>query len=63
MYLGAIGASAANGSFLSGTADTSGLHHLTVFMFVVAVLFLAVTASDRSLARVGDHNDRTSARQ
>jgi MFS family permease len=52
-YLGAIVASAANGAFLSHRADTNGLHHLAGFMLAAAVLFLAVTAADRTLSRVG----------
>lgn len=52
-YLGAIGASAANGAFLKRTADTAGLHHLAVFVLAVAALFLAVTVLDRSLPRIG----------
>jgi MFS family permease len=52
-YLGAIGASAANGSFLKRTADTAGLHHLAVFVLAVAALFLAMTVLDRSLPRIG----------
>ena len=39
--------------FLGHRADTAGLHHLAVFVFAVAVVFLAVTALDRSLRRVG----------
>jgi MFS family permease len=53
MYLGAIIAAAANGAFLSHGADTPGLHHLAVFMLVVAVLFLLVSLADRSLGRIG----------
>jgi len=44
---------AANGAFLSHGADTAGLHHLAVFMLVVAVLFLLVSLADRSLGRIG----------
>lgn len=46
-YLGAMIASAANGAFLKHSANTSGLHHLAVFMLVVAFLLLAMTALDR----------------
>jgi MFS family permease len=53
MYLGALVASAANGAFLNRTADTRGLHHLAVFLVVVAVLMLALTVVDRSLRRIG----------
>jgi MFS family permease len=56
-YLGAIVASAANGAFLKHTANTSGLHHLAVFMLIIAVLFLAVTLLDRSLSQVGTPKD------
>lgn len=52
-YLGAIVASAADGAFFGQRADTSGLHHLAVFMLVVSGLFLALTVVDRSLRRVG----------
>jgi hypothetical protein len=52
-YLGAIAASAAGGAFFGPTADTAGLHHLALFMLVVAALFLALTTFDRSLSRVG----------
>jgi MFS family permease len=52
-YLGAIVASAASGGFLGTRADTPGLHHLALFLLVVAVLFLVVTLADRSLAVVG----------
>jgi MFS family permease len=52
-YLGAIVASAANGAFLRHRADTGGLHHLAVFLLVVAGLFVTVAVLDRSLRRVG----------
>ncbi len=52
-YLGAIVASAANGAFLSGRADTGGLHHLAWFMVAIAALFLVTTVADRSLSRIG----------
>jgi MFS family permease len=55
-YLGAIVASAANGAFLSHRADTAGLHHLAWFMLATAVLFLAVTVTDRTLSRLGRPN-------
>lgn len=51
-YLGAIIASAANGVFLSRGADTTGLHHLALFMLAAAVLFLVITLLDRSLRHV-----------
>jgi hypothetical protein len=53
LYLGAIVASAANGTFLRHRADTGGLHHLAMFLLVVAVLFVTLTVLDRSLRRVG----------
>lgn len=52
-YLGAIVASAADGAFLTGRADTGGLHHLAWFMVAIAALFLVTTAADRSLSRIG----------
>lgn len=52
-YLGAIIASAADGTFFGQRADTSGLHHLAVFMLVVSGLFLALTVIDGSLRRIG----------
>lgn len=51
-YLGAITASAADGAFFGQTANTSGLHHLGVFLAAVAAASLALTAVDRSLVRV-----------
>ncbi|WP_345412808.1 MFS transporter [Pseudonocardia xishanensis] len=51
-YLGAIVASVGNGVFLADRADTPGLHHLALFLLVVAVVFLAVTLADRSLRSV-----------
>lgn len=53
MYLGAIIASAATGSFLGDGATSPGLHRLAAFVLVVAGLFLAATLADRSLRRVG----------
>jgi MFS family permease len=53
MYLGAIVSSVATGFFFPHRADTAGLHHLAWFMLVVSALFLAITAADRSLRRVG----------
>jgi MFS family permease len=52
-YLGAIIASAAGGTFFKQRADTGGLHHLAWFLLIVAVLFLVITAADRSLGRIG----------
>jgi MFS family permease len=56
-YLGAISAAAANGAFLANAADTSGLHHLALFIGPCAVLFLAATLADRSLRRIGETPD------
>jgi MFS family permease len=50
-YLGAIGSSAATGAFFTVTADTAGLHELTVFMTAAAVLLVGLTVGDRSLGR------------
>jgi nicotinamidase-related amidase/predicted MFS family arabinose efflux permease len=52
-YLGAISAAAANGAFLAGGADTTGLHHLALFTGACAVLLLVATLADRSLRRIG----------
>ena len=52
-YLGALVASAAAGVSFGRTASSDGLHHLAIFMVVAAVLFLLITAADRSLARCG----------
>ena len=52
-YLGAIIASTANGLAFGHGADTAGLHDLSIFMVVVAALFLVLTLADRSLGRVG----------
>ncbi|MFC4947381.1 MFS transporter [Pseudonocardia sp. GCM10023141] len=52
LYLGAIVAAAANGSFLRDGASTAGLHGLAIFMVAVAVAFLAITVADRGLRRV-----------
>ncbi|HVX47659.1 MAG TPA: MFS transporter [Mycobacteriales bacterium] len=57
MYLGAIIASAANGAFFGHRASTTGMHHLAVFLIVIAGLFLLLTLIDRSLARVGRESD------
>jgi MFS family permease len=50
-YLGAIVASAAGGTAFRHGADAAGLHHLAVFLLVVAGLFLIVTIADRGLVR------------
>jgi MFS family permease len=52
-YLGAIVAAAAGGAFFGRTADTPGLHHLSVFLLVAAAGYLVLVVGDRSLARVG----------
>ncbi|MCW2505469.1 MAG: major facilitator superfamily permease [Actinomycetia bacterium] len=52
-YLGAMGASVANGAFFRHGASTAGLHHLAVFLLVVSGLLLAATLLDRSLRHVG----------
>ena len=48
-YLGAMVAAVANGAFFAGGARTAGLHHLALFLLVVAVTLLVVTVIDRSL--------------
>jgi MFS family permease len=58
-YLGAIVASAANGTFLAHGASTDGLHHLAVFVLAIAGLLLVVTLLDRSLRQVGAPRDST----
>ncbi len=57
VYLGAIVASAGTGRSFSEPADTTGLHDLTCFMLVLAVMTLVVTVDDRSLRRVGTPKD------
>ncbi|GAA0552165.1 MFS transporter [Paractinoplanes ferrugineus] len=52
-YLGAMVSSAATGAFFDHGADTPGLHHLAVFLIVVASLLLLVVLADRSLRRLG----------
>jgi hypothetical protein len=51
-------AAAANGVFFQHGADTAGLHDLAVFLIAVTVLLLAVTLTDRSLARLGSRARR-----
>ncbi|MGC4943268.1 MFS transporter [Kribbella sp. DT2] len=51
-YLGALTAAAANASFFSDGATTSGLHELSWFLLGVGVLLLALTVLDRSLNRI-----------
>jgi hypothetical protein len=52
-YLGAIVAAAASGVFFGQRADTAGLHHLAGFMLGAAAVYVVLTATDRSLARIG----------
>ncbi|NKQ56253.1 MFS transporter [Amycolatopsis sp. K13G38] len=59
-YLGAITASVANGGFLGANAGTSGMHHLAVFLLVIAVVLLAATLVDRSLKKYGKEEIRGS---
>jgi hypothetical protein len=49
-YLGAISASAAAGAFFGARADTTGLHHLALFLIAIAALSCALVVGDRSLA-------------
>ncbi|MGH3502167.1 MAG: MFS transporter [Nocardioidaceae bacterium] len=56
-YLGAIVAGAAQGNFLSAANPTDGLHHLALFMLVIAALLLALTALDRPLHRLGSRQE------
>ena len=60
MYLGAVVSAAASGLFLHDGATTAGLHGLSVFVLVVAVLLLVVTIADRSLARIGSTPEKES---
>ncbi|MER6353942.1 MFS transporter [Streptomyces sp. NPDC001634] len=52
MYLGALGASAADAGFFAHGADTAGLHDLALFTAAGSVLFVLVTLFDRSLSTV-----------
>ncbi|ASW57723.1 MFS transporter [Plantactinospora sp. KBS50] len=52
-YLGAMVASALSGAFFGATADTSGLHHIGAALALGTAALLALTAVDRSLARIG----------
>ncbi|MFE6054844.1 MFS transporter [Kitasatospora sp. NPDC056446] len=52
MYLGAMGASAANAAFFPHGATTGGLHRLALFMLGGATLLFLLTAPDRSLGRL-----------
>ncbi|MEV6287624.1 MFS transporter [Kribbella sp. NPDC051770] len=51
-YLGALTAAAANASFFSDGATTTGLHELSWFLLGVGVLLLVLTVLDRSLSRI-----------
>ncbi|MES4907330.1 MULTISPECIES: MFS transporter [unclassified Streptomyces] len=62
-YLGAIVASSAYGAFYGARADTGGLHGLAWLMLAVAAVFLAVTAVDRSLGRIGADDRSPSAQR
>lgn len=50
-YLGAITSSAAQGGFYGHRADTSGMHHLALFLVIASAAFLLVNVLDRSLTR------------
>ncbi|MFI5958426.1 MFS transporter [Cryptosporangium sp. NPDC051539] len=50
-YLGAITSSAALGTFYGRRADTTGMHHLAMFLVVAAIAFLLVNVLDRSLPK------------
>ena len=52
MYMGSMLASAATAASFGRRADTPGIHHLTAFMLGAGVLYLLVSAVDRSLGRV-----------
>jgi MFS family permease len=56
-YLGAIVASAATAAVFSHRADTTGLHHLAMFVLAVSGLLLAATLADRALRRIGRPTD------
>jgi MFS family permease len=51
VYLGAITSAAAQGGFYGERADTTGMHHLAVFLIVASSAYLLVNVLDRSLAR------------
>lgn len=50
-YLGAIVSSAAQGGFYGHSANTSGMHHLALFLVIAGAAFLLINVLDRSLAR------------
>lgn len=56
MYLGALGASAADAAFFAHGADTAGLHGLALFMLAGAVALVALSLLDRSLRTVTPRN-------
>jgi MFS family permease len=58
-YLGALSAAAANATFFKTGADTTGLHHLSLFLFGVGCLLLVVTLLDRSLGQIGSTTQPT----
>jgi MFS family permease len=51
-YLGAIASAAGQGYFYGHSANTSGLHHLALFLVVVSVAYLLINVLDRSLTRI-----------
>ncbi len=61
MYAGAMAASALNGAFFGAAANTPGLHDIAVVLIGAAVVFLALTAFDRSLAHIGRPTTESSA--
>jgi MFS family permease len=50
-YLGAITSAAAQGGFYGHRADSTGLHHLALFLLVIGIGFLLLNLLDRSLPR------------
>jgi hypothetical protein len=53
MYIGGITASVIYGNVYGDRASTQGLHVLGWVVVGIAVVFLAITVSDRSLRSVG----------
>jgi MFS family permease len=60
-YLGAIVASAAQGTFYGRSATTGGMHHLALLLIAIGVAFLLITVFDRSLDRTTLDKDKTHA--
>ncbi len=54
MYLGAIVAAAANAAAFAHGVSSAGLHDLAYFLMLVAVVFIALSASDHSLRAIID---------